>query len=983
MNVKAKKMHPILHGIGAFFAIVFLVVVVVVNLAYSTMGGLLDTFAGNIFSGSITKVEGVLSSDEVEEQLAEEGTILLQNKNDTLPLSKDISKVNVFGWASTNWLGGGSGSGGVSHVDTDLLEAFKAYGIETNEELTAMYQDFQESREYTSTLNSYPEQSSRLYEPAISDKDYYTKDLLDSAKEFSDTALMVIGRLAGESNDLTASQYKRVKKDGEVVVDDSRSSLELSTEEEELLSYLGQNYENVIVVINSGNVMELGQVETIEGVDAVVMAGETGTNGATELPKLLFGEKNFSGKTADTWAYALETAASFANAGENGVGVYSNGDGLYPANGTTNGNLGEDGVSYEQVSYLDYAEGIYVGYKWYETADAEGYWDGVSNDYGTGYDGVVQYPFGYGLSYTSFDWQVTDFSTEAFKEDDTISVDVTVTNTGDVAGKDVVELYFNPPYTAGGIEKSSANLIAFEKTDELQPGESQTLTLTFFASDMASYDAYDANGNGFKGYELDAGDYELSLRSDSHTVVWAQNISLSETVSLHTDNVTGSTVSNKFTEEDAMDGFSLDGSDSGQNITYLSRADFVSTFPAHNTKTREMDEALAAVNLYTENDANDFIDESDKAVTTDAVNDLKITDGGSLTDLGYELGKDYDDKRWDDVLDELSKDEMIRLVSSGYAHTERLDSIGKPATSEVDGPAQVGGFYSNQNTTGFSSISTNSCTWNKNLMENLGLAMGYEAAVSGMDGIYAPSTNIHRSPFNGRNYEYFSEDGLLAGELCGNYIAGAKNAGVYCFIKHFINNDGEANIYRDSVYIWETEQGLREIYLKPFEIAIEKYGATGLMSSYNRIGAVWSGGSVALLTGVLRDEWNFNGAVITDFSDHAEFMNGDQMLRAGGDLWMSMGGSLQYETSSNSAMKALRQASKHVIYMYLNAYAENKDYVETTGLKGLTKEVRHGSTMIRKITYVLDVLAVIFLALAIKGIVKDAKIRREKKSLAD
>ena len=982
MITKVKKTHPILHSIGALFAVLFTVIVLFVNSMYSGMSGLIDTFAGNLLSQKITSVDGIISSEEVEEALADEGSVLLQNKNNTLPLSQDIKKVNVFGWASTQWLGGGSGSGGVSHVDIDLLTAFSNYGIETNSELTDMYTAFHSARDYTSTLNSYPEQSSMLYEPSINDSNYYSETLLENAKSFSDTAIMVIGRLAGESNDMTSSQYKLTTQDGEVITDDTRSSLELSSEEVELLEYLGQNYDNVIVIINSGNVMELGQLETIEGIDSVIMAGETGTNGASELPKLIYGEKNFSGKTADTWAYAFETAASYANSGENGVGVYSNADGLYPANGTLNGNLGVDGVTYEQVSYIDYAENIYVGYKWYETADTEGYWDDISNEYGNGYDGVVQYPFGYGLSYTTFEWEVLNDIPENFTSDDTISINVKVTNTGTVSGKDVIELYYNPPYNVGEIEKASANLVAFEKTDELAPGESQELTLTFSANDMASYDAYDSNNNGFKGYELDSGAYEISLRTDSHNIVWSSTSILEETATLANDDYTGNAISNKFTGEDAIDGISLDGSDSNQNITYLTRADFIGTFPTENTVTRAMSDEVAAINLYSEDMANDWIDNSDEEITTGADNDLKITDGNSLTDLGYALGKDFDDEKWDDLLDELTKEEMITLVTNAYAHTEEIESIGKPSTSEVDGPAQVGGFYNNQNTTGFSSTSTNACTWNKELLSNLGLAMGHEAVLNGMDGIYAPSTNIHRSPFNGRNYEYFSEDGVLAGELCGNYIAGAKNAGVYCFIKHFINNDGESNIYRDSIYVWETEQGLREIYLKPFEIAIEKYGATGLMSSYNRIGAVWSGGSEALLTGILRDEWNFNGAVITDFSDHPEYMNGDQMLRAGGDLWMVMGGFLSYETDSNSTMQALRTASKHIIYMYLNAYATNMDYVNSTGLTALTKPVKNGFSKVEKILIVLKVLAIVFIALAIKGIVKDILIRRNRKKNA-
>ena len=303
--------------------------------------------------------------------------MLLRNENKTLPLDSSVKKVNVFGWASTDWLGGGSGSGGVQNMSVDLLKALADYGIETNAALTQMYEDFQGGREYTRTLGSWPEQSCRMYEPSVSNTAYYTAQLLADAKEFSNTAIVVFGRISGESNDATQAQYKRTEKDGEIVVDESRTYLDLSTEEVELLTYVGENYENVIVILNTTNVMALGELETVPGVDACLMVGFTGQTGAAAIPALLWGEANPSGKTADTWAYDFATAASYANAAAGGVGAYTGAEGLYPANGTSNGNLGTP-FAYDQVSYLDYAEGIYIGYKWYETADAEGYWADVS-----------------------------------------------------------------------------------------------------------------------------------------------------------------------------------------------------------------------------------------------------------------------------------------------------------------------------------------------------------------------------------------------------------------------------------------------------------------------------------------------------------------------------------------------------------------------------------------------------------------------------
>ena len=467
---KVRKPHPVLHGIGLVLSAILLVAALAGTYLLSTMATIIDSFIGAP-SGNYSETEIAdtkLKAEALAAEVEAEGTVLVQNNDNTLPLSADTKKVNVFGWASTAWLGGGSGSGGVNAVNTDLLAALTAYGIEYNTELTDMYKDFQPGREYVKTLNSRPEQSGRLYEPDIQNTAYYTPTMLDNAKNYSDTAVVVIGRVAGESNDATKQQYKRTEKGGDIVVDDTRTMLELTTEEEALLTYVGANYKNVVVLINSTNVMELGQLETIPGVDACLIAGLSGSEAASVIPAVLWGEKEPSGRTADTWAYDLTTAASYANAGLEGVGAYADAEGLYPADGTTCGNL-DTPYAYEQVSYVDYAEGIYIGYKWYETADTEGYWSDVSNEYGTGYDGVVQYPFGYGLSYTNFDWDITDASADGstLTKDGDVTVKVTVTNTGDRAGKDVVQLYYTAPYTAGEIEKSSVELGAFAKTKEL------------------------------------------------------------------------------------------------------------------------------------------------------------------------------------------------------------------------------------------------------------------------------------------------------------------------------------------------------------------------------------------------------------------------------------------------------------------------------------------------------------------------------------
>lgn len=977
-----KRSTHIWRSVSMGAASVLLAVAVAGTAVLSMLSDSVDAF--------VSTPEALISEEQKQKTLAQasalarqtqaEATVLLQNREETLPLLSDITKVNVFGWASTAWLNGGSGSGQVTVVETDFLTALEDYGIQYNQELTAMYRDFQSGREYTGTLFSYPEQSGRLYEPDINDPAYYTPELLQNAKDYADTAIVVIGRLAGESNDATRQQYKRTQKGGDIILDETRTMLEFSTEEEALLNYVGKTYKNVIVLINSTNIMELGPIESIEGVDACLMVGATGTNGAAALPAILWGEETPSGRTADTWAYQMETAASYANSGLEGVGAYAAADGLYPMDGTTNGNLGVSGIGYDRVAYVDYAEGIYVGYKWYETADAEGYWDEVANEYGTGYQGVVQYPFGYGLSYTSFAWEIVNSPDgTALEPDGSVSVTVKVTNTGNHAGKEVVQLYYTAPYISGEIEKSSVELADFAKTDLLQPGESQMLTLTVQVEDMASYDCYDANHNGFAGYELDAGEYIFTLRHDAHTVAEEAVICcpLEQPVQYPSDRKTGEEVSNKFTGADAMDGVSLDGSDSGQNISYLTRADFRGSFPAENKKSRTMAENVRELNLYTAEMAQDFIDPTALPITTGAQNGLQIEADGQTTELGYQLGADYNDPRWDDLLDQLTVAEMETMYINGYGNTTAMKSIGKQQGVDTDGPAQVGSWGRNaKEAVGFPNAATIAQSWNTELAREIGHSQGQQALQNGYSGLYAPAVNMHRSPFNGRNYEYYSEDSFLSGEMCGNMVQGIQEMGVYVYVKHFICNDGEAGIYRDSVYTWMSEQTLREVYLEPFRMLVEQYDVTGLMSSYNRIGAVWTGGSKALLTGILRQEWGFHGAVITDYADHHQFMNGDQPLRTGGSLWMAGfgGGKLQYETNSNSYLQALRQAAKQNLYMYLHVRVINRDYSQQQGDSSVLRPVfRQNNFGWRYLLAAIDVAAVVLFVLALRALLAERR----------
>ncbi len=935
------------------------------------------------------------SGDDLVIETQEEGTVMVKNvpygsdqTKLSLPLDESVTKVNVFGWAATDWVISGSGSGQVRANASEnkhimLLDALTEAGIEYNTEITDMYERFCSARNYgtnnmgNGALGAFNYEYSRLYEPSIGDKSFYTEAMMSNAEEFSDTALVVLGRVSGESNDSPKVQYKFVRStSGNPEVDETRTYLEISTEEEELLSKVGGKFDNVIVIINSVNVMELGFLDDIAGLDSCLVVAGTGSSGATAIPKILKGEVNPSGKLVDTYAYDFTTNPTYTNTGSglgNAAGntgmsgatprstnLYKNSDStMYPLlNGVLYGNAGTK-IKYDGVAYTDYQEGIYVGYKWYETADAMGFWNSdfakTQWKINNGYEDVVQYPFGYGLSYTTFDWEVTPPTLSVTKDtiDDEITFSVKVTNTGNIAGKDVVELYVTPPYKNGGVEKSAVNLVAFGKTvAPVKAGESAGVEVSFKARDLASYDYENRSGlvpGG--GYVLEAGDYKLSFRTDSHTPkarVSEYNIHIGEGIAITTDE-SGNTISNKFTGEDALDGLAVDGNSDGSvgedEIVYMTRDDFEGTFPITLSEPRDMTAAVKKYSYWAINnnawnaewqaehaDAEDIIT---NANTGKKVYDASASDPSNrLLELGETLGTDFHSDEWTAVLDQMELSEMTTLSRSGYGHTAEVRSIGKPNVLDLDGPNQIGSFNSPIGATGFCSIII-AQTWNPLLAFSMGRQIGNDAAAIGVGGWYGPGVNIHRSPFGGRNFEYYSEDARMTGVMAANAIEGAKYAGVYSYLKHLVLYETES--FRDGMYTWTTEQALREIYLKPFEIAIkhkDRYGlsdsgATGIMSSYGRVGGVWAGGSQALLSdeGVLRGEWDFKGAVLTDYADYHQFMNGDQMIRMGGDMWMSgasNSGSMTISTNADKQM--VRRAAKNITYMWLNALAVNKAY---------------------------------------------------------
>lgn len=947
--MKRKTLRLICFPIIGFIVAIFLAITIAL--------GMLKDIITPLLSPPIVDKQTVSQASEEGEALAEdvmeEGAVLVKN-NGVLPLDQNNKNLNVFGWGSSprGWVIGGSGSGRVMstandnhYAESTLVTALNKYGAEVNSQLTDYYISFLNERPSISagTLNSGISEFYKLVEPDI---DSYPASLKSQAASYSDTAFVVISRCAGEAKDPPRVQYKY-----NAPTDSSRTYLEISTEEEKLLNYVAGAYENVIVIINSTNTMELGFLDTIEGIDACLIVGGTGINAANALPGLIYGDNSPSGRLADTYAYEFESNVNYYHTGDDGEGRYTNGDDLLLVGVSQNaGSADRHGNS-----YIDYIENIYVGYKWYETADAEGVWNNVSNVYGTGYEGVVQYPFGYGLGYedkNDIEWNVTNVSPAAgseLKADDEITITMLVTNNSDRAIKDVVELYYAPPYDENDapIEKASVNLGAFAKTVSIEPGLSQTLTLTVLVSDMKSYDAYNVNNNGHYGYELEAGDYVISLRTDAHTVKNTTGVvsggsityKISEGILLDVNGkeLEEATNTNKFTGDHALDGVSIDAEDEVDGgLPFVSRASFPTTAPAKEADRAISDEARA-LNRYTQEMATEW-DEAQTDILGNPVNreahieksgSLSITSGGNnATELGLALGGDYDNEQWDDLLSQVSMTDMKNLVGKASLATNAVNSIGLPDVRNLDGPSQIGGFSTNNyRTTGFPNATVIAQTWNTALVMQFGSAIGKEGVAKGVRGWLGPGINLHRSPFAGRNYEYYSEDSFLTGKMAAAAVNGAKNAGMYCYLKHLVLYEAETN--REALYTWLSEQALREIYLKPFEIVVKEAGCVGIMTSYNRIGAVWTGGSEALITGVLRSEWGYNGAIITDWADNRNFMNIDQAVRAGGNRFMSASDQWLYSTDSARMQAQIKEAFKGYVYTYLNAFWQNQNPVGT------------------------------------------------------
>lgn len=898
-----------------------LATVIIVNLiCFIPMSSMISLATGN---GTITEETSKEATDLVED-IADEGIVLLKNEDNILPFT-DTDSLNVFGWASTNPCYGGTGSGSLSdaYETVSLLDGLEEAGYKLNTELSDFYTEYRADRPEVGMWA----QDWTLPEPTA---DSYTDEMMENAKEFSDTAMVVISRVGGEGADLPKDVSKVTYTDNSEDYKDFEEGdhyLQLSQTEKNMLDLVCENFENVVVVYNGANAMELNFLNDYKQIKGAVWCPGAGQSGFKSLGKILSGEVNPSGKTTDTFVTDLTATPTWNNFGST---EYENMDDM----SVEFTNAAINTTQTVTPCFVNYVEGIYVGYRFYETAAVEGLID---------YDKTVLYPFGYGLSYTEFEQKMGDITVENGQ----VTFDVTVTNTGDVAGKDVVEVYYNPPYTDGGIEKASANLIEFAKTDELQPGESQSITISFAEEDMASYDSYEN-----ECYVLEEGDYEISINSDSHTVLDSQTVKVTDTV-IYDENNARSTDKTAATNEFA----NAEG-----NVTYLSRANGFANYEEATAAPTDLEMPEEYKETFTNTDHYDIEahnDDSDEMPVTGAKNGIKLEEMRGL---------DYDDEKWDDLLDELTISEMDTMIALGGYQTAAASSVSKVMTVDCDGPASINNNFTGTGSIGFPSAVMIASTWNKDLAQAFGESIGKMADEMNVSGWYAPAMNTHRSAFAGRNFEYYSEDGVLSGHMAANAIIGAEKYGVYAYMKHFALNDQEQN--RDMMLCtWANEQSIREIYLKPFEMSVKEGGAKAVMSAFNYIGNTWAGASSNLLINVLRGEWGFRGFVLTDYFGNPYFQNADQAIRNGNDaMLIAYDSDTNHVTDTKSAtsVKAMRQSCKNIMYTVVNSRAYDPENLDT-GL--MTWQI---AAIV--IDVIFGVLIVLLEAFAIK------KYRKEKRA---
>lgn len=893
------------------------------KLSAGELGGLMDTLLGSqrpIYNDEVTsvyptqkatnKAEAFANAQEVNLKLAEEGFVLLKNENAALPMNKG-TRISVFSKNSVNLSYGGSGSGGFDTSNNkNLYESLNDAGFVTNPTLKRFYESSQSGPVRTANSSDLDNGDNQKIATAETPQSKYTDAVKNSYADYSDAALVVITRIGGEGFDLP-----RYQGDSEGAVSPDSHYLELDQNEIDLLTAVTDGtFKRVVVVFNTPSSFEATFLKDsayaafADKIDAAVWIGFTGSNGITALGEILNGDVNPSGRLVDTWAADFTKNSSFVNFG---TGCLPDTTDKY------------DGGMYYSV---DYEEGIYVGYRYYET---RGETDG--EDW---YNANVVYPFGYGLSYTTFDWTVGDASASEIELGTTITVPVTVKNTGSVAGKEVVQLYASAPYTLGGIEKAHKVLVGFAKTKLLQPGESETVTVSFDPYSAASYDYRDANSNGFSGYELEAGEYTLYVSRNAHESEKAIALNLAADVQIGTDPTTDSEVVNRYTDSENF----LDSD--WQLDAMLSRTDWEGTWPTPQTAQQHAgtDRLYEEIRSEEHNNPTDFDSEEYPWFGEEPTLTLRNLLPSAEAE-GYEPVVSYDDERWEELMMGCDEEEMIALINNGAYHTLAMESVGLPATIHGDGPSGFTCFMSKEQVNGtcqYVSEPVMASTWNINLMTELGEAIGEEGTIGDKatgqpySSIYAPGVNIHRSPFGGRCSEYFSEDPFISGMMGAAEVQGIQSRGVLPTVKHFVANEQETHRSIGGDLSWLSEQALREIYLKPFEYTVKLGETRGIMTSFNRIGTRWTGGDYRLLTEILRNEWGFNGLVICDFNTIPQYMIPRMMFYAGGSLDLATQQSAMWtdcDTSDAGDAIVLMRAVKDVMYALVNSNAMNAEVI--------------------------------------------------------
>lgn len=862
-----------------------LLLAVTISLSWIALGPQYDTLNTALAGNDRILPEHRTASLETSEKIAEEGITLLKNEDNVLPLSKS-TKINVFGWSASNPIYGGSGSGSTSAENAvSFVKGMEEAGFEVNQDIMNFYTEYRKERPaigFSAVDFTIPEPSA---------EEYSTAGIYENAKAFSDMAVVFIGRASGEGIDLAMSMseennFVNDEQGAPIVfstqqddIDPSKSFLELTSRETAMVEEVTKDFDNVVVIVNSAQAMELGWVDEYDSIKSVIWCPSPGEVGFRALGKIMNGEVNPSGHLVDTFVKDLHNTPYINNFGSFAYENYAD----------------VTGSEENKAIFVNYNEGIYVGYKFYETAASEGLID---------YDSVVQYPFGYGMSYTDFEASIENVSDDG----NNILLEIKVDNVGSVAGKFTAEIFYNPPYTNGGIEKATANLIEYAKTSLIEARQSETVTVEFTYEDMASYDSECVKSkNG--AYVLESGKYEINLCSDSHTILdtYVGNV---EKDIIYDDENTGSRSTDDVAATNQFDY-------AKGNVTYLSRADQFSNYaeaiaaPTEFAMTDEIKSNYASVVTF---DPAEYDNPNAVMPTTGAKNGLTIQ---QMTGLSY------DDAKWDQLLDQLSVEELKDLIANGTFHVVATNSINLPYVFETDGPTAVNSFFTGKRGTAFPAPLLVAATWNKELATEFGDRIGQELVDYGFTGWYGSGMNIHRTAFSGRNFEYYSEDATQSGIVAAYEIAAAREHGIVTYLKHFALNDSETDRAK-GICTWSNEQAIREIYLKPFEMAVKEGNSNGIMNSKNSIGSKWVGSNPELQINVLRNEWGFMGTIITDSLDTVSgyYQNQDEAVRAGTDKMLAFSVDEGYwDDESAGTIIALRHAAHNVLYTMANSNA--------------------------------------------------------------